>query len=1141
MSESAYIFREKHLYNRWVASDTLEDFALRYTADKARRWSSFRVANTAIGAAAFLACEAIGASIALAYGFPSSMAAIGAAMVVMFLIGLPIAYYAAKEGLDVDLLTRGAGFGYLGSTITSLIYASFTFLLFAIEASIMSVALQAMLGIHISLAYVISAFAVIPIAVFGMSAITRFQIYTQPLWIVFQIAPIAYLVWKGLPDVYGDVSAQFGGADGASLLAFGLAFSTLLSLLPQIGEQADYLRFMPAQEKIGRRNWWLSVLASGPGWVIIGGIKLMLGAVLAVYVLSLGGSTSDAVSPMAMFRTIFEEIFNGPEAGLILAGIFVIVCQLKINVTNAYAGSIAWSNFFSRLTHGHPGRVVWLVFNVVVALLLMMIGLFDVIDGVLMLYANLAAGWIGALAGDLAISKPLGLSPKGIEFKRAHLYDINPVGVGAMAISILASGLSTLGVLGPVAQAFAPFIGLMTAFVSAPLIAWATKGKYYIARSSDFSTYGETARCAICENEFQTRDMAQCPMYASPICSLCCTLEVRCEDQCKVGASIGQQARQAAETLVPPQARKVFNATLMQFIFAMISVAAANAAICLLIYWHNFRAAPDMLPAITSMLWSVFVVFTIVAGVCVWLVLLAQKSRLAAFRETAHHMEKLKEEIETHKATDAKLQQAKRFAERANDAKGRLLISVSHEIRSPLNSIYGYAQLLERGNSVAPEDAGKIIRRSADHLIELVDSLMDMSQMEGTVLKIERELVHLPSFLQQIANMFRLQTASRGLEFEYDPGSALPLLVWTDSTRLRQILINLLSNAVKFTNEGKVTFRVSYRNEVAQFEISDTGPGIEPDEIERIFEPFERGRRHSKSAARGVGLGLSITKVLVHIMGGDISVRSKPGGGAVFCVRMLLPREMHAVAETKVSAAKSRALALPANGADSWLGERAEGMVFGRGMKALAVDDDPEQLGVLQRFLELLGFEVRAFEDPKAAMAAARELAPDIALLDINMPGLSGWGASEVLREMFADRIRIVMISADIQRFRAGDARSGTHDGYLAKPFRFSALRELMARLLNLQDGAGEEEARPETSPDINAAVMLAERPDVAHLLAELEDFACIGHVTGVKEKMRELETAYPDMQGLTKRLRECLAAFNFKEMTEAIRLSRNA
>src|SRR6202521_379844 len=152
MSSPQRIARERRQYNQWVASQTLEDYALRYTADSARK-SSFRVGSTALGPIAFLACEAIGGALTIAYGFPNTLWAIVTFMALMFLIGLPIAYYAAKYGVDIDLLTRGAGFGYLGSTVTSLIYASFTFLLFSIEGSIMAQALYVYFHLPLPWAY----------------------------------------------------------------------------------------------------------------------------------------------------------------------------------------------------------------------------------------------------------------------------------------------------------------------------------------------------------------------------------------------------------------------------------------------------------------------------------------------------------------------------------------------------------------------------------------------------------------------------------------------------------------------------------------------------------------------------------------------------------------------------------------------------------------------------------------------------------------------------------------------------------------------------------------------------------------------------------------------------------------------------
>src|SRR6202161_1196559 len=166
MTAHQRIDRVRRQYNQWVANQTLEDYALRFTAKSARRWSSLRVANTALGAISFLALEAIGGTITLNYSFTHPAAAILAVSALIFAAGLPICYYAAKYGVDIDLLTRGAGFGYIGSTLTSLIYASFTFLLFAIEASILSMALKLLFGVPLALAHVISSLIVIPIAVY---------------------------------------------------------------------------------------------------------------------------------------------------------------------------------------------------------------------------------------------------------------------------------------------------------------------------------------------------------------------------------------------------------------------------------------------------------------------------------------------------------------------------------------------------------------------------------------------------------------------------------------------------------------------------------------------------------------------------------------------------------------------------------------------------------------------------------------------------------------------------------------------------------------------------------------------------------------------------------------------------------------
>ncbi|WP_376781667.1 purine-cytosine permease family protein, partial [Stutzerimonas balearica] len=500
----------------------------RFTPKAFRKWSEFRIANTALGAVSFLALEAIGGTLALSYGFTNTLWAILAVALVIFLTGLPISYYAARYGVDMDLLTRGAGFGYIGSTITSLIYASFTFLFFALEAAIMALALELYLSIPLALAYVLCAIIIIPLVTYGITRISRLQLWSQPLWLFLLLLPYAFVIAKN-PGALADLPSFAGreGDGGAfNLLSFGAACTVALALITQIGEQVDYLRFLPEKTRQNRTRWWAAMLLAGPGWIIPGALKMLAGAFLAFLALQHEIPVDKATEPTQMYLVAFSYVFASPEWALGAMVLFVIVSQVKINVTNAYAGSLAWSNFFARVTHSHPGRVVWLVFNVVIALMLMELGVFEAIEQVLGLYANVAIAWIGALVADLVINKPLGLSPRHIEFKRAHLYDINPVGVGAMLIASLLAILAHLGLLGTLAQAASPMIALVVALICAPLIAWLTQGRYYIARTSEpallYPRQQGTIDCGLCSNPFEPEDMAFCPAYGCPICSLCC-------------------------------------------------------------------------------------------------------------------------------------------------------------------------------------------------------------------------------------------------------------------------------------------------------------------------------------------------------------------------------------------------------------------------------------------------------------------------------------------------------------------------------------------------------------------------------------------------------------------------------------------
>lgn len=1015
----------RRIYNQWVNNQTLEDYALRFTARRARVRSSLWVANAALGSIAFLACEAIGATVTLSYGFTSMALALGCAAAIFLISGIPICYYGARYGVDMDLLTRGSGFGYLGSTITSAVYASFTFILFAIEAVILSAALNLCFGIPLPIGHIVSALVVIPVAAYGFRRISRWQNWTQPVWLLLQLAPLLFLARTGEQGLA--LWTGFRGMEQHSPLAsFGAALAVFLSLLPQIGEQVDYLRFLPERETAGAKAWWAALMLTGPGWIIIGALKICIGSFLAVWALGLGLRPADAANPTAQYFITFSGLLSSPAAAVVLTGIFVALCQTKINVTNAYAGSIASSNFFSRLTHRHPGRVVWLVFNTAVALMLMEGGIQTVVERVLALYSNFAVAWFGAVIADLMVSKPLGLSPPGIEFRRAYLRDINPVGVGAMLGSLLCSTLCFAGLFGEGVQMFSPLIGLAVAFMLAPLIAWATGGEHYVARPVDHLD-GPECDCTVCENRFEVPDMAYCPVYEGAICSLCCTLEARCHDACKERPQSIDRFAAAVRRIIPAPLTDIVYARVVRFVIAYGLSLAIIGLVLLLIFYQRVGMG-DRSDALAGVLQTVFLGLAAAAAFAIWYVVLARESQRASEEESERQTQMLMDEIEAHARTDAQLQRAKDAAEAANLAKSRYIVGVSHEIRSPLNTISGYAQLLERSEDRMVADAIRVVRRSATHLSDLVDGLVDVSRIENGSVRIARERVNLSELLSQIVDMASVQAAARGIEFRHSRGAHLPDWVYTDEKRLRQILINLTSNAIKYTPAGSAAFHVSWRDPVAEFEIRDTGVGIAPEHIERIFEPFER--LETLREQPGVGLGLTITRLLVDIMGGSLTVESRPGEGSVFRVKMFFSE-----------ARPKESLAPP---------DPRERRYSGPRRHILIADDDETHLGLMRDLLIPIGFDLGFASDGQAAVEACRNTVPDLVMLDIAMPVMTGWEAARTIRADHGDALPILMVSANVHDFQRRRLPDDPHDDYLVKPYEIAVLLDRIGLLLEL-------------------------------------------------------------------------------------------
>ena len=516
-----------------ATKETLEDYTLRFAPRSYRKWSTRVVGISALGGIAYLADFAIGANIGISYGTTNALWGILIFAIVVMATGFPVAYYSARYNIDLDLVTRGSGFGYYGSVVTNVIFATFTFIFFALEGSIMAQGLKLGLGIPLWLGYAASTLIIFPLVIYGMKVLSTLQVWTTPLWLVLMVAPFVYLVVSH-PESVGQFFA-YQGENGVQGFDFGstlLAAGVCLSLIAQIAEQNDYLRFMPPKTPENKRSWWTWMFLAGPGWVIFGAIKQIVGLFLAVYLIAnVADSAGVANQPVHQFLEIYENFLPGWLA-MTLAVVLVVISQIKINVTNAYSGSLAWTNSFTRVTKTYPGRLVFLGVNLLIALILMEANMFDFLNTILGFYANCGMAWVVVVASDIVFNKYLlKLSPKQPEFRRGMLYAFNPVGFGSMLIAAGVSVLAFFGGLGEAIRPYSPLVAIGLALVLPPIIAIATKGKYYLRRTDDGidlpmhdehgNPSGEHLKCHVCHHDYERPDMMKCETHDAHICSLC--------------------------------------------------------------------------------------------------------------------------------------------------------------------------------------------------------------------------------------------------------------------------------------------------------------------------------------------------------------------------------------------------------------------------------------------------------------------------------------------------------------------------------------------------------------------------------------------------------------------------------------------
>lgn len=436
----------------------------------------------------------------------------------------------------------------------------------------------------------------------------------------------------------------------------------------------------------------------------------------------------------------------------------------------------------------------------------------------------------------------------------------------------------------------------------------------------------------------------------------------------------------------------------------------------------------------------------------------------------------------------AELAVAKEAADRANRAKSDFLSSMSHELRTPLNGILGYAQVLERSQLLASSDRTSIqvIKKSGEHLLMLINDVLDLAKIEAGKMDLSPRDFHFAAFLRTVSNIARVRADQNGVEFTQQTIGVMPQLVRGDEKRLTQILLNLLGNAIKFTENGSVELRTEFGPETGgarrvSFYVEDTGPGIAPEHLEHIFDPFAQVGDQDKKH-EGTGLGLAITKSIVEQMGGTIAVDSELGKGSTFSVQVEL-----AIASTQVDRDVFDAASI-----DGYTGERR---------KVLVVDDNTMNRELARSLLSSVGFEVVEAASGEAALEVAPSEAPAAILMDIAMSGIDGFEATRRLRAMtpFAHTPIIACSASLSQKIRQESEQAGFSD-FLSKPIDLGVLLKKLGTHLGVEwtrtiTGVSQpidesEEIVPPAADQVQALLALAlegRLQDVVALVDELE------------------------------------------------------
>ena len=478
-------------------------------------------------------------------------------------------------------------------------------------------------------------------------------------------------------------------------------------------------------------------------------------------------------------------------------------------------------------------------------------------------------------------------------------------------------------------------------------------------------------------------------------------------------------------------------------------------------------------------------------------------------------------ELRTHE-----LSLEKERAEAANHAKSQFLANMSHELRTPLNAVLGFSELMSADHHLNDQHKGNlsIIHRSGEHLLQLINDVLDMSKIEAGKTQLEVEDIDLGALIRDVTDMVRVRAEQKGLQLLLDQTSDFPRFVRGDGPKIRQILINLLSNSVKFTDQGGVTLRLDAKNGNPDWitlrgEVQDTGRGIESEDIERIFRPFEQ--LSSTVEQRGTGLGLAITRQFVELMDGEVSAASQPGKGSTFYFSIRVapgsPDQIESIEEKIVQARRVIGLQQPSQ---EW--------------RILIAEDQLENQILLQQLLEQTGFQVRIAEDGLETIKLFEAWHPHFIWMDRRMPRLGGLEATQKIRELPGGKeVKIAALTASVFKEQRDELMAAGSDDFVRKPYRPHEIFDCMARHLDLAYIYEEEVETDETEIGLPSSVtpeaVAALPPDLLKELRRAFTILDIEEIRMVLERVAEVDS---DLAASLSRLAD---SFNFQAINNLL------